>query len=222
MAWGMNAVWKCARSLAIGLSCLLAGQPAWAVCSAANQYNFNFSSQAAATLAYGSNYNYNATSTALGTQAFNVAFAQFNLSSTTVGGEVRPNLSASHNGGGTVIALVVGGVLPSRTATITANTRVMVTTFTFATAVRDVSILMHDVDFGADQFRDWIHIIGRNGASTYTPALSTPFGQANVTGPFTNGSSSLKVATLRASHTSGGRHRHFAIAGTESTRWSRQ
>jgi uncharacterized repeat protein (TIGR01451 family) len=189
----MNAMLKHYRALAIGVSCFFASQPAWAACSAANQYNFNFSSQAATTLAYGSNYNYTATSTALGTQAFNVAFSQFNLTSTTVGGEVRPNLSASHNGGGTAIALVVGGVLPSRTATITANTRVMVTTFTFTPAVRDVSLVMHDVDFGADQFRDWIHIIGRNGATTYVPRLTTPFGQINGTGPFTNASSSLKL-----------------------------
>jgi uncharacterized repeat protein (TIGR01451 family) len=175
---------------AVGL--FMAG-PAHAVCPAANQFNFNFSTPAAATLAYGSTFTYTATSTTLGSANFTVGFTQNGLSSTTVGGEVRPNLSASHNGGGTNRALVVGGILSARTANITSATRVMVTTFTFPTPVRDVSILMHDVDFLNNQFRDWIHIIGANGAATYVPTITTPFGQTNNTATLTNASSSLKL-----------------------------
>jgi uncharacterized repeat protein (TIGR01451 family) len=175
-----------------GVGLFMAG-PAHAVCPATNQFNFDFSTPAAATLAYGSTFNYTATSTTLGSANFTVGFTQNGVTSTTVGGEVRPNLSASHNGGGTTRALVVGGVLSGRTTTITANTLVMVTTFTFPTPVRDVSILMHDIDFGANQFRDWIHIIGTNGAATYVPTLTTPFGQVNNTASLTNASSSLKL-----------------------------
>jgi uncharacterized repeat protein (TIGR01451 family) len=177
----------------IGVWALVGAVPTYAVCPAANQYNFDFSTPAAATLAYGSTFNYTATSTTLGNANFSVGFTQNGVTSTTVGGEVRPNLSASHNGGGTTRALVVGGVLSARTADITTNTRVMVTTFTFPTPVRDISILMHDIDFGANQFRDWIHITGTNGALTYTPTLTTPFGQTNNTANLTNASSSLKL-----------------------------
>jgi uncharacterized repeat protein (TIGR01451 family) len=178
--------------LAAGIGLFMAG-PAHAVCPAANQFNFDFSTPAAATLAYGSTFTYAATSTTLGNANFTAGFTQNGVTSTTVGGEVRPNLSASHNGGGTTRALVVGGVLSARTANITTNTRVMVTTFTFPTPVRDVSILMHDVDFTNNQFRDWIDIVGTNGATTYIPALTTPFGQINNTANLTNASSSLKL-----------------------------
>jgi uncharacterized repeat protein (TIGR01451 family) len=181
---------KALFAVAVGL---FMASPAHAVCPAANQFNFNFSTPAAATLAYGSTFTYTATSTTLGSANFTVGFTQNGLSSTTVGGEVRPNLSASHNGGGTTRALVVGGILTARTANITTNTRVMVTTFTFPTPVRDVSILMHDVDFLNNQFRDWIHIIGTNGAATYVPTITTPFGQTNNTATLTNASSSLKL-----------------------------
>jgi uncharacterized repeat protein (TIGR01451 family) len=177
---------------AVGVGLFMAG-PARAVCPAANQFNFNFSTPAAATLAYGSTFTYTATSAALGNTNFTVGFTQNGVTSTTVGGEVRPNLSASHNGGGTTRALVVGGILSARTADITTNTRVMVTTFTFPTPVRDVSILMHDVDFTNNQFRDWIHVIGTNGATTYVPTLTTPFGQINNTANLTNAASSLKL-----------------------------
>jgi hypothetical protein len=187
----INSVRKALFVISFGL---ISMTPAYAVCPAANQFNFNFSTPAAATLAYGSTFTYTATSTTPGNANFTVGFTQNGLTSTTVGGEVRPNLSTSHNGGGTVNrALVVGGILSVRTADITTNTRTMVTTFTFPTPVRDVSILMHDIDFLNNQFRDWIHIIGANGAATYIPTITTPFGQANNTATLTNASSSLKL-----------------------------
>ena len=191
---GIMSISSSARKalFAAGIGLFMAG-PAHAVCPAANQFNFDFSTPAAATLAYGSTFTYTATSTTLGNANFTAGFTQNGVTSTTVGGEVRPNLSASHNGGGTTRALVVGGVLSARTANITTNTRVMVTTFTFPTPVRDVSILMHDVDFTNNQFRDWIDIVGTNGATTYIPALTTPFGQINNTANLTNASSSLKL-----------------------------
>jgi uncharacterized repeat protein (TIGR01451 family) len=175
------------------LLALASGSTAHAACSAANQYAFNFSSQAATTLAYGSTYTYTATSTALGSQNFSVQLLQNGLTSTTVGGEVRPNISASHNGGGTVTALVVGGVLGSRTADITSATRTMRAIFTFPTPIRDMAITVHDIDLTANQFRDWLHVSGSNGASTYIPTLTTPWTMANSTGPFTNASSSLTL-----------------------------
>jgi uncharacterized repeat protein (TIGR01451 family) len=183
---------RCAGSAAVLLA-LAYSSAANAACPAANQYAFNFSSQAATTLAYGSTYTYTATSTALGPQNFSVQLLQNGLTSTTVGGEVRPNISASHNGGGTVTALVVGGVLGSRTADVTSTTRTMRAIFTFPTPIRDMAITVHDIDLTANQFRDWLHVSGSNGASTYVPTLTTPWTMANSTGPFTNASSSLTL-----------------------------
>jgi uncharacterized repeat protein (TIGR01451 family) len=39
---------------------------------------------------------------------------------------------------------------------------------------------VNDVDFLADQFRDWIQINGINGASTYDPTIATPHGNNNT------------------------------------------
>ncbi len=173
----------------------LSTAPVMAACPVANQYNFLFSSQAAATLAYGSSYTYTASTSGGATQTFQVGFTQNGLSSTTVGGEVRPNLSTSHNGGTAAVSLVVGGVLSGRTADITAVTNVMVTTLTFLIPVRDVTFTMYDVDFGANQFRDWVMIRGF-GTGTYTGSHVTPFGTNNAAGPYANGTSSLNLGPV--------------------------
>jgi uncharacterized repeat protein (TIGR01451 family) len=50
---------------------------------------------------------------------------------------------------------------------------------------------VNDVDFTANQFRDWLMVTGTNGALSYVPSLTTPFGQSNATGGTrTNASSS--------------------------------
>ena len=173
----------------------LTAAPAFAACPAANQYNFLFSSQANATLAYGSTYTYTATTSGGATQTFTVGFTQNGLSSTTVGGEVRPNISTSHNGGTGANSLVVGGVLPSRTLDIAGASQAMVTTLTFPIPVRDVTFTMYDVDFGANQFRDWIMIRGF-GSATYTGSHTTPFATNNGVGPYSNASSSLNLGPV--------------------------
>jgi uncharacterized repeat protein (TIGR01451 family) len=164
---------------------------AHAACPASNQYNFNFSSQTAASLSYASSYTYTATSTALGNQNFNVSFTRNSINNATGIGNL-PEISTDVNGGAGN-ALVMGGIWPSRTTTITSNTRVLVTTLTFPVAVRDVTLTLHDLDFLNNQFRDWMHIIGTGPGGSFVPALTTPFGQANNTGPFINASSSLKL-----------------------------
>ncbi len=166
--------------------------PAHAACPANNQYRFLFSNQTATTLAYGSTYTYTASTPLGATQTFTVGFTQNGVTNVAVAGENRPNISASHNGGGTALALVVGGVLSGRTTNIAGATRVMVTTFTFPVPVRDVTFTVHDVDFGANQFRDWLQITG-TGAATYTGAHTTPFGTNNGAGPYDTALSSLNL-----------------------------
>jgi uncharacterized repeat protein (TIGR01451 family) len=170
----------------------LAATPAFAACPAANQYNFNFSSQTAASLSYASSYTYAATSTALGTQNFTVSFLSPTGYNAVTGIGTLPEISADVNGGAGN-ALVLGGILASRTVDITNNNTALLTTLTFATTVRDLTFTIHDIDYTVNQFRDWVHIVGVGPSGNYVPALVTPFSMANVSGPFTNASSSVKL-----------------------------
>jgi len=168
-----------------------------ASCSAANQYNFSFASQAAATLNYANTYTYTATSTALGNQNFTVSWLTNGMSSTIAGGAQMPAISGLITDGVAVRNLVVGGVFTGRTADVAANTRVVVTRFTFPVPIRDFSVQLNDIDFSANQFRDWLQVNGINGAANYDPSLTTPFGTNNtVAGPHSNASSSQLVGAV--------------------------
>ena len=169
---------------------------AHAACPAANQYSFLFNSQAAATLSYATTYSYTATNPSAQTQNFTVGFITNGLSSSIAGGAQMPAISTLINNDNASRFLVIGGIFAGRTADVSVNNRVVVTTFTFPTPVRDVTITISDVDFTTNQFRDWFMAVGRNGASTYIPTLVTPFGQVNNTGPFTNASSSLTLGPV--------------------------
>lgn len=172
---------------------------AQASCSAANQYNFNFASQAPATLNYANTYTYTATSTALGNQNFTVDWIVNGTSSTIVAGQQMPAISNLINDGVAANNLVLGAIFTGRTPDVSVNTRVVVTRFTFATPIRDFTAQINDVDFNADQFRDWLQVNGINAASNYDPALTTPFGTNNtVPGPHSNASSSQLVGSTVA------------------------
>ena len=169
---------------------------AHAACPAANQYSFLFNSQAAATLSYATTYSYTATNPSAQTQNFTVGFITNGLSSSIIAGAQMPAISTLINNDNASRFLVIGGIFTGRTADVSVNNRVVVTTFTFPTPVRDVTITTSDIDFTTNQFRDWFMAVGRNGASTYIPTLVTPFGQVNNTGPFTNASSSLTLGPV--------------------------
>ncbi len=167
-----------------------------AACPAANEYRFLFNSQAAATLDYGTSYTYTATNTLAQNLNFTVGFLTNGLNSSVVAGAQMPAISTLINNDGASRFLIIGGIFAGRTPDVSANTRVVVTRFTFPVPVRDVTITTSDVDFTTNQFRDWYMAVGRNGASSYVPTLVTPFGQANNTGPFTNASSSLTLGPV--------------------------
>ncbi len=168
-----------------------------ASCSAANQYNFSFASQAAATLNYANSYTYTATSTALGNQTFTVSWFTNGMSSTVAGGAQMPAISGLITDGVAARNLVVGGIFTGRTADVSANSRVVVTRFTFPTPIRDFSVQLNDMDFTSNQFRDWLQVNGINGAANYDPSLTTPFGTNNTAaGPHSNASSSQVVGAV--------------------------
>lgn len=167
---------------------------AQASCSSADQYNFSFATQAAATLNYANNYTYTATSAALGNQNFTVSWTTNGLSSTVAGGEQMPAITGLVTDGTVARNLVVGGIFSGRTASVSASSRVVVTRFTFPVPIRDFSVQVNDVDYASNQFRDWLQINGIKGATSYDPSLATPFGTTNgASGPHSNASSSQLV-----------------------------
>ena len=185
------------KTLVLGVLILLgAAQPALAgSCDAANTYSFLYANQPAATLAYGSTYNYTATSGSGATRAFSVAIAQNGLTSTTAGGVQMPAISTLITGpDATKLDLVLGGTFGQRTTSLTGTTNVVSVTFTFAQPIRDFSMTAHDIDFTSDQFRDWVQVTGSNGATTYNPVITTPWGTGNNgVLPKTTANSSLTV-----------------------------
>lgn len=185
------------KTLVLGVLILLgAAQPALAgSCDAANTYSFLYANQPAATLAYGSTYNYTATSGSGATRAFSVAIAQNGLTSTTVNSIQMPAISTLITGpDATKLDLVLGGTFGGRTTSLTGTTNVVSVTFTFAQPIRDFSMTAHDIDFTSDQFRDWVQVTGSNGATTYNPVITTPWGTGNDgVLPKTTANSSLTV-----------------------------
>ena len=170
------------RALVFGATLLLGlAQPAIAgSCDAANTYSFLYANQPAATLAYGSTYNYTATSGNGATRAFSGAIAQNGLTSTTAGGVQMPAISTLITGpDATKRDLVVGGTFGGRTTSLAGSTRLVSVTFTFAQPIRDFAMTAHDIDFTSDQFRDWVQVTGSNGATTYNPEITTPWGTGN-------------------------------------------
>lgn len=173
---------------------LLLAPPAQAACDANNRFNFSFSNQPVTNLNYASAYNYSATNALAQSVNVNIAFTTNGLTSNVVGGNALPRIGNDiDNDGGASNTLVIGGTLSGRTASIAGGTRVIVVTFTFATPVRDATIALSNLDYALLTHRDWIMASGTSSAGSYVPAIVTPFGQANNTGPFANGASTLTL-----------------------------
>lgn len=169
--------------------------PAHAACPATNQFNFTFATATAATLSYAGTFSYTATNGLGQSQAIGVSFISNGTTSTIVGGQQMPAITTLINDGGTTNRnLVLGAIFAGRTANVAVNNRIVAAVFTFPTPVRDFSVQVNDVDFTNNQFRDWLMVTGTNGALSYVPSLTTPFGQSNAAGGTrTNASSSQAV-----------------------------
>lgn len=167
----------------LALTLLMLPAPALASCPAANSYSFAFANEAAATLAYGGSYTYTATTSGGATRTFSTAIAQNGLTSTTGNGQQLPNIGTLITGAdATRRDLVLGGTFGGRTIDINSGTRVITVTFTFAQPIRDLALTLHDIDFSSNQYRDWLQVAGVGNGVTYTPAMSSPAGNANASG----------------------------------------
>jgi uncharacterized repeat protein (TIGR01451 family) len=172
-----------ALSFLASLALLLAGMPAQAGCDANNTYSFAFSSVADASLTYGNTYTYIATNPLGATRSLTFRAVNNGLSSIQVNSENMPQISSDVTSGTGGKTFQVGGTFPSRTASITSNTRTVRVTIAFTAPVRDIIINTHDLDFTSNQFRDWLHVTGSDGISSFVPVLSAPAGNNNGSGP---------------------------------------
>lgn len=133
-------------------------------------------------MSYGTSYTYSATNHAGASQSFSVQVSQNGLSSTQVNSIAVPAISTLVTGNATSDrTLVFGGTFSGRTGSMTGTTRLITMTVTFAQPVRDFSLKANDVDFTSNQFRDWVQVTGRDGTTSYTPVLSTPWNTGNQT-----------------------------------------
>ena len=114
MRFKPNNFWKSITASA-AMPAALAASPAYAACSAANQYNFSFANQAAATLNYANSYTYAANSTGLGNQNFTVNWIINGVSSSIVGGAQMPAISNLITDGVAARNLVIGSIFTGRT-----------------------------------------------------------------------------------------------------------
>lgn len=187
-----------ALSCVTAAAMLLTSMPAQAACDSNNTYSFAFASVADASLAYGTTYTYTATNPLGATRNLTFRAVNNGLSSIQVNGENMPQISndVSPAGGGKTFQ--IGGSFPSRTASITSNTRTIRLTIAFAVPVRDIVVNGHDADFTSNQFRDWVHVTGSEGTSTFVPALSAPAGNNNGAGARTAGGSSVNFGADNA------------------------
>ena len=166
---------------AAGLTALSGG--AFAACPASNRYTLNFPDFAAQQLNYATTYTATVSNPRGQSLTIGLAFSTFDLVSDQVSGLTMPQIGNFINDGGTINNnLVVGGTFSGRADDVSANSRVAVVRFTFATPIRDFTVQVNDVDFLANQFRDWIQINGINGASSFDPTITTPHGNSNASG----------------------------------------
>lgn len=179
------------RLLLAALPLLLASVPAGAACDANNTYSFAFSSVADASLTYGNTYTYTATNPLGATRSFTFRAVNNGLSSIQVNSDNMPQISSDLTSGTGGKTFQIGGIFPSRTASITSNTRTIRLTIAFTVPVRDIVINSHDLDFTSNQFRDWLHVTGGDGTSTFVPVLSAPAGNNNGAGARTATGSSV-------------------------------
>jgi uncharacterized repeat protein (TIGR01451 family) len=154
-------------------------------CDSTNLYSFDFNNVASAQLAWGNTYSYTAANGAAATRTFTVNLTQNGLSNTAVNGITLPRIDTNPlttTTGGRELTL--GGVFSGRTASITGATRVIVTTFTFASPVRELSLTVHDIDYTNNQYRDWLWITASDGTNTYSdPALTLQPSSSARVGP---------------------------------------
>jgi uncharacterized repeat protein (TIGR01451 family) len=188
------ATFTCSSLLACCHSAANAG------CSANSRFNFSFTNIASQTLSYANSYTMTATNALGQSRNVTLSFTTNGLSSNLVNGIAMPEISTFMNDGGTTNSnLIVGGVFAGRTIDVSGATRVVATRFTFGSSVHDFSIQVNDVDYSADQFRDWLQMNAVNGSASYASSITTPHGNNNsAAGPHAAANSTALIGSSAA------------------------
>lgn len=158
---------------------------ATAGCDANNLFTFDWNSQPQQGLNYANTYNYTVTNGAAASRTITTTFAVNGQTSNQVAGFPMPVIAAANTGtlATTEYTLTVGGVFAGRTPSITGTTNTIAVNFAFNTPVRDVAFRMFDIDYRLNEYRDWVRIVGRNGAATYLPTITRPTASVARIGP---------------------------------------
>lgn len=159
-------------------------------CSAAQQFRLDWNAQPQGSQANGSQ-SYSATDgSARAETVTTTLFGDPNANRTvnfggTIGQVQTPFIGVVNTGGlaATEATLTLGAVFAAYQTNIDANTNTVGVRFTFSKPIREIGFLVLDVDYTANQFRDWIKVTGVNAAgATVTPVMTTPSGSNNTTG----------------------------------------
>lgn len=173
---------RCLLALLLALG---AASPASAACTTTATHRFDWNSQAQQVLNYGTTYSYSAANGAAGSVGFTVRSSANGQATNQVAGVPTPVIGPINEAtlGTGQHTYTIGGRFNARTASITGTSNVVVATFTFATAVRDLSFRVHDIDFKSNEYRDWVRIVGQRGTATYLPTITKPAASTVRIGP---------------------------------------
>lgn len=182
------------RSAGALLSLCMAAPPADAAasCDAQHAFKFDWDGQPSGSIGTASSPVYNVTNAAGTSVSMTMSFGGDTANITTVnfGGSVgavaTPYIGAVNVGGlssSTEKTLSIGTIFDSYQTGIESGVDVAVITFAFNTPVRDVQFTILDIDYAANQFRDWVKITGTGPGGTFVPEIASPYGNNNSTNP---------------------------------------
>lgn len=155
-------------------------------CDANNRFTLNWDAQTPQNTALGTGARTFTVTNALGASVVvTMTFAANTTSYINSGFGQTPNVSVQNTGGIAAgeFTLFLATDFAAYTTDLGSNTNVAAVRFGFSVPVREVTFRMLDIDFAAGQFRDWVRVSGTNGATTYVPVLTSPYGRNNVSNP---------------------------------------
>ena len=173
----------------IAAAVLAVTAPAWAqsTCTASEQFTLNWNTQTQGAQGTGTQ-NYGAAD-GLGhsevvTVSYNGDIGAFQpvAFGGAIGTITTPYIGVVNTGGvaATDSTLTLGTIFSAFQTNIDSATNSIGIRFTFSKPVREIRFTMLDIDYTANQFRDWIKVTGISPtAGTVTPLLSSPYGSNN-------------------------------------------
>ena len=154
-------------------------------CDANNRFTLNWDTQTPKDTALGTGARpFTVTNAAGATVTVTMTFAGDTTHYINSGFGQTPNLSVQNVGGITAgeYTLFLATTFAGYATDVGSNTNVAAVRFGFSVPVREVTFKVLDIDYTANQFRDWVRVSGTNGA-TYVPSIATPYGRNNTSNP---------------------------------------